>query len=257
MLAKRIIPCLDVRDGMVVKGVKFSNHRVAGEIAPLARKYAQEGADEIVLYDITASVEKRRVNSWWVREVAQHLDIPFSVAGGISNISDAGQILENGADKISINTPALLNPKLIDELAREFGSQCIVLGVDSWLDGADKRYHVYSHTGDENSSRRTNRYTLEWVTEAVNRGVGEVVINVMNRDGVRSGYDVAHLREVTQRVAVPVVASGGAGEIRHFERVFKDADVSAALAASIFHSGELIVNDLKKELASAGICVRL
>lgn len=257
MLAKRIIPCLDVRDGKVVKGVKFRDHVIAGDIVPLAVRYAGEGADELVLYDITASVESRVVGTDWVGDVARHLDIPFSVAGGIKSVADAGRVLEHGADKISVNTPALLNPDLIDELVEEFGSQCVVVGVDSFFDEADSMYHVYSHTGDTSASRRVNRKTLEWIEEVEGRGAGEIVVNVMNKDGVRSGYDLAHLKEVRSQSSIPVIASGGAGAMEHFEDVFKDCDVSGALAASVFHSGEIRITDLKKYLDGRGLCVRL
>lgn len=257
MLAKRIIPCLDVRNGKVVKGVQFRDHVIAGDIVPLAIRYADEGADELVLYDITASVEDRVVETDWVREVARQLDIPFSVAGGIKSIADAGRVLEHGADKISVNTPVLLNPGLVDELVREFGSQCIVVGVDSFYDRADKQYHVYSHTGDTSASRRVDRRTLEWISEVQDRGAGEIVVNVMNKDGVRSGYDLDHLAEVRSRTTLPVIASGGAGAMEHFSEVFDRCDVSGALAASVFHSGEIRISDLKSYLEGKGVCVRL
>ncbi|NND70247.1 MAG: imidazole glycerol phosphate synthase subunit HisF [Rhodothermales bacterium] len=257
MLAKRIIPCLDVREGKVVKGVKFKDHRIMGDIVPLALRYANEGADELVLYDITASIEERVVSSTWVRDVARQLDIPFSVAGGIKSVDDARHILENGADKISINTPALMNPDLINQLVDHFGSQCIVIGVDSFYDAVDGQYHVYSHTGDVTASRRASRRTLDWVTETVDRGAGEIVVNVMNNDGVRDGYDVPHLKTIRQTVSIPVIASGGAGRTDHFTEVFREADVSGALAASVFHSGEIAVHDLKSDLSREGICVRM
>lgn len=256
MLAKRIIPCLDVRDGKVVKGVQFKAHRIAGDIVALASRYAAEGADELVLYDIEASVKSTVVSSEWVRQVARELDIPFSVAGGIGSVYDAGDILENGADKISVNTPALLRPELIDELVNHFGSQCVVLGVDSFYDKGDGQYHVYSHTGRPDRAQRVSRQTEDWVAEASARGVGEVVLNVMNNDGVRKGYDIRHLAEVAQITRVPVIASGGAGSVEHFVDLFKTSEVSGALAASVFHSGEIQIQDLKSALDEEGICVR-
>ncbi len=257
MLAKRIIPCLDVRDGKVVKGVQFKDHMIAGDIVPLAVRYAHEGADELVLYDITASVEDRVVSTTWVKDVARELDIPFSVAGGIRSVKDAGLILENGADKISINTPALMRPQLVDELVNEFGSQCVVIGVDSFFDARDGQYHVFSHTGDVASSHRVDWTTDRWVEEVEQRGAGEIVVNVMNKDGVKTGYDIEHLREIRRGCSLPIIASGGAGAVDHFADVFELCDVSGALAASVFHSGAISIGDLKKELNDRGICVRL
>lgn len=195
MLAKRIIPCLDVRDGQVVKGVQFRNHEIIGDIVPLAKRYADEGADELVFYDITASSDGRVVDKSWVARVAEVIDIPFCVAGGIRSIDDAAKILSFGADKISINSPALADPTLITRLADRFGVQCIVVGIDTWFDDATGKYHVNQYTGDENRTRVTQWETLDWVQEVQQRGAGEIVLNMMNQDGVRNGYDLTQLKK--------------------------------------------------------------
>ena len=186
MLAKRIIPCLDVKDGMVVKGVKFRGHEVMGEIVPLARRYAAEGADELVFYDITASADGRVVDKRWIERVAEEIDIPFAVAGGIRSVEDAGRLLAYGADKISINSPALADPDLISRLADRYGVQCVVVGVDSWKDEATGECWVNQFTGDEKKTRITKWRTLDWIDEVQRRGAGEVVLNMMNQDGVRT-----------------------------------------------------------------------
>ena len=255
MLSRRIVPCLDVRDGRVVKGVRFRDHADMGGIVELAERYRDEGADELVFYDIGASPEGRRVDRGWVERVARVLDIPFCVAGGIRCIEDARDILHAGADKISINTPALERPALVGELADAFGSQCVVVGIDSLRD-ADGEWRVRSHTGDTASMRALARRTLDWVQEAQRLGAGEIVLNCMGSDGVRDGYDIEQLRAVRAVCEVPLVASGGAGEAAHFERVFGEADVDAALAASVFHSGALSIPKLKARLREAGIEVR-
>ena len=255
MLSRRIVPCLDVRDGRVVKGVRFRDHADMGGIVELAERYRDEGADELVFYDIGASPEGRRVDRDWVERVARVLDIPFCVAGGIRCIEDARDILHAGADKISINTPALERPALVGELADAFGSQCVVVGIDSLRD-ADGEWRVRSHTGDTASMRALPRRTLDWVQEAQRLGAGEIVLNCMGSDGVRDGYDIEQLRAVRAVCEVPLVASGGAGEAAHFERVFGEADVDAALAASVFHSGALSIPKLKARLREAGIEVR-
>ena len=255
MLSRRIVPCLDVRDGRVVKGVRFRDHADMGGIVELAERYRDEGADELVFYDIGASPEGRRVDRDWVERVARVLDIPFCVAGGIRCIEDARDILHAGADKISINTPALERPALVGELADAFGSQCVVVGIDSLRD-ADGEWRVRSHTGDTASMRALARRTLDWVQEAQRLGAGEIVLNCMGSDGVRDGYDIEQLRAVRAVCEVPLVASGGAGEAAHFERAFGEADVDAALAASVFHSGALSIPKLKARLREAGIEVR-
>lgn len=255
MLARRLIPCLDVRDGKVVKGVQFRDHRVMGDIVELAVRYREAGADELVFYDIAASPEGRSVDPAWVERVARVIDIPFCVAGGIRSVASAREVLHAGADKISVNTPALLDPELIDALVDAFGSQCVVVGIDS-LESAPGTYEVKQFTGDPDRMQDARRSTLAWVEEAQRRGAGELVLNCMNADGVKRGYDVDQLRAVRERCRVPLIASGGAGTMDHFRDVFEAADVDGALAASVFHSGEIPIPDLKRFLAGAGIAVR-
>ncbi len=256
MLAKRLIPCLDVRDGVVVKGVQFRNHEVIGDIVPLAKRYADEGADELVFYDITASSDGRVVDKSWVRRIADVIDIPFCVAGGIKSVDDAGRILELGADKISVNSPALARPDLINELNAAYGQQCVVIGIDSFFDVTTGQYQVYQYTGDESRSQKTRWLLLDWVQEVQARGAGEIVLNCMNQDGVRQGYDLAQLSLVREYCQVPLIASGGAGAISHFIDVFQQADVDGALAASVFHKGIIAISDLKAQLSAANIEVR-
>ena len=253
MPARRIIPCLDVKDGRVVKGVQFRDHRDAGDIVEQAMRYRDEGADEMVFYDITASVEGRSVDLAWVRKVAGIIDIPFAVAGGLRSRDEAAACLDSGADKISINSPALERPALIEELARDFGSQCVVLGVDSLE--ADGDYWVKQFTGSPDATRDTGRRTIDWVREACDRGAGEVVLNCMRRDGVRTGYDIAHTACVIDAVTVPVIASGGAGAPEHFREAF-DVGASGALAATVFHDRIIAIPELKEFLASCGIEMR-
>ncbi len=255
MLARRIIPCLDVRDGVVVKGVQFRDHKVVGDILELARRYSGEGADELVFYDITASGDGRVVDKGWIENVARVIDIPFCVAGGIRSVEDARRILNGGADKISINSPALERPGFITELAESFGTQCIVVGIDSRTED-DGAWRVYQYTGDERKTVQAKRDTVEWAREAQRLGAGEIVLNCMNRDGVRRGYDIAQLKAVRQAVSIPLIASGGAGEKAHFRDVFVQANVDGALAASVFHSGDLPVPDLKTYLIGEGVEIR-
>ncbi|WP_426577760.1 imidazole glycerol phosphate synthase subunit HisF [Xenorhabdus stockiae] len=257
MLAKRIIPCLDVRDGQVVKGVQFRNHEIIGDIVPLAQRYAQEGADELVFYDITASSDGRVVDKSWVAKVAEVINIPFCVAGGIKTVEDAGQILSFGADKISINSPALSDPSLINRLADRYGVQCIVIGIDTWFDEKSNSYQVYQFTGDEKRTTATTWQTLDWVREVQQRGAGEIVLNMMNQDGVRNGYDLAQLKQVRETCSVPLVASGGAGAPVHFLDAFKQANVDGALAASVFHKQIINIGELKQYLAEQGVEVRI
>lgn len=256
MLAKRIIPCLDVRDGQVVKGVQFRNHEVVGDIVPLAQRYAAEGADELVFYDITASSDERVVDKSWVARVAEVINIPFAVAGGIRSVDQAREILAMGADKISINTPALRDPELIDRMVDEFGQQCIVIGIDSFYNDQHGVYEVHQYTGDEARSGKTNWQTADWVAEVIKRGAGEIVLNCMNQDGVRNGYDVAQLAAIRQACSVPLIASGGAGEMSHFADVFNQAKVDGALAASVFHKGIIDINELKDYLRNQNITIR-
>lgn len=260
-VARRLVPCLDVRDGQVVKGVRFRDHRVMGGILELAARYRDEGADELVFYDITASPEGRSVDVAWVRQVSETIDIPFCVAGGIRSVEDAGRVLNQGADKISINTPALERPGLIDELVCAFGSQCVVVGVDSIANPVANEsdppiYTVRSHTGTPDAMRNPGRETLAWLREAVERGAGEIVLNCMSSDGTRAGFDTAQLSAARAILPIPLVASGGAGSIQHFIDVFHESDVDAALAATVFHSGDIPIPTLKTELAKAGIEVR-
>lgn len=255
MLAKRIIPCLDVRGGRVVKGVQFRNHVDVGGIIDLALRYRDQGADELVFYDITASTDQREVSPDWIAKVSRAIDIPFCVAGGISSVAAAGARLAAGADKISINSPALLRPDLINELSAAFGAQCIVAGIDSYE--KDGLYHVRSHTGDPDKMRQTGRLTLDWAKEVTERGAGEIVLNCMNQDGVRKGYDIDQLKAVRAICSVPLIASGGAGTIGHFEDVFTQAHVDGALAASVFHKSIMTIPELKADLKSAGIEIRL
>jgi cyclase len=256
MLAKRIIPCLDVKDGVVVKGIQFRNHEVMGDIVPLAKRYANEGADELVFYDITASSDARVVDKSWVSRVAEVIDIPFCVAGGIKSVDDAKRILEFGADKVSINSPALANPDLITELADRFGVQCIVVGIDSYFDAATGQYQVKQYTGDETRTRVTKWTTPDWVVEVQKRGAGEIVLNMMNQDGVRQGYDLTQLKLIRDLCKVPLIASGGAGEMVHFRDAFELADVDGALAASVFHKGIIPIPDLKAYLRNEGVQIR-
>ena len=253
MPAARIIPCLDVADGRVVKGVQFRDHRDVGDIVDHALRYRDEGADELVFYDITASADGRSLDLNWIRRISTVIDIPFSVAGGVRSRDQAAACLDAGADKVSINSPALERPALIDELARDFGSQCIVLGVDSFDAGGTHVVHQY--TGSPDKSRDTGLRTLDWVREATNRGAGEVVLNCMRKDGVRTGYDIAHTAEVIAAVTVPVIASGGAGAPEHFHDAFA-AGASGALAATVFHDRLIAIPELKEYLRSCGIEMR-
>jgi cyclase len=225
-----------------------------GDIIELATRYRDEGADELVFYDITASPQGRTVDRSWVNRVAAVLDIPFCVAGGIRSLADAESVLNLGADKISVNSPALEDPSLIDVLARRFGSQCVVIGIDSLA--ANGSYEVHQYTGDPSRSRWSRRGTLDWAREVQSRGAGEIVLNCMNQDGVQRGYDLAQLSAVRAVCSVPLIASGGAGEMSHFRDVFEQARVDGALAASVFHSGNIRIADLKSYLSDAGISIR-
>lgn len=255
MLKKRIIPCLDVRDGQVVKGAQFRNHEVVGDIIELAKRYSDAGADELVFYDITASSDKRNVDKKWIYEIAKNINIPFCVAGGIRTIADAETILANGADKISINSPALENPLLITEFAKRFGTQCVVVGIDSYA--TDGKYQVNQYTGDASKTVVTSRQMQEWAREVEDRGAGEIVLNCMNQDGVRKGYDIAQCQLLSSSVNLPIVASGGAGAMEHFAEVFKQTRVTGALAASVFHKQVIAINELKAYLAKQDIMVRV
>jgi cyclase len=256
MLSRRIIPFLDVRDGKVVKGVRFRDHVVMGEIADLALRYRDEGADELVFYDITASPEGRSVDRGWVEKVARVIDIPFCVAGGIRSVDEARAVLHAGADKISVNSPALERPALIDELAAAFGVQCVVVGVDSLRD-TDGEWRVRQYTGDPAKTQALARRTMDWIVEVQQRGAGEIVLNCMGSDGVRRGYDLDQLSLARAICHVPLIASGGAGVPEHFRDAFVEADVDGALAASVFHSGAIAIPELKRYLHEHGVPVRL
>ena len=254
MLTKRIIPCLDVKNGYVVKGIKFKNHEIVGSILDLASKYNEEGADELVFYDIGASTYDGIVSKEWVKQIAELINIPFCVAGGIKNLIEARDILNNGADKISINSPALANPNLIQELANEFGSQCVVVGIDSRY--TDNKYIVYSNTGDEKTIKNTQIETKAWIDQVQNLGAGEIVLNCMNKDGVRDGYDITQLNTMLKNCDVPLIASGGAGTKDHFKDVLTKTESSGALAASVFHKDLIKINELKDFLRKKSINIR-
>ncbi len=255
MLARRIIPCLDVRDGKVVKGVKFKDHVILGDILDLARRYRDAGADELVFYDITASAEGRTVSTQWIEDTAKVIDIPFCVAGGIRSVDDARRVLHSGADKVSINSPAIENPGLINALADEFGSQCVVIGIDSIEQDGD--YMIWKYTGSEKTAQSAGKKTLDWIREVQDRGAGEIVLNCMAADGTRAGYDIRQLQAARELCRVPLVASGGAGKPQDFLDAFNKARVDAALAAGIFHRGEVTIPELKSWLQKAGVEIRL
>ena len=254
MLTKRIIACLDVKDGRVVKGVQFRNHVDMGDILELSQRYADEGVDELVFYDITASSDGRVVDKSWVNQIARRINIPFCVAGGIRSVSDAKAILNDGADKISVNSPALENPQFITELAATFGTQCVVAGIDSRRE--NDQLQVYQYTGDASKTIKSKRKTVAWAQQVVALGAGEIVLNCMNNDGVRQGYDIAQLKAVKQAVSVPVIASGGAGDYQHFADLFQQTDIDGALAASVFHSGKIPIPELKAYLQAQSVEVR-
>jgi cyclase len=246
---------LDVLNGLVVKGVQFKNHKIVGDIIELASRYAQEGADELVFYDIGASVNDKLVSSDWISQVSKSIDIPFCVAGGINSVKSAEERLAAGADKISINSPAIQRPELINELTDSFGKQCVVIGIDTFQEG--NKYRVKSFTGDPNKTKETGKITKEWVEEVISRGAGEIVLNCMNKDGVKQGYDIEQLSNIREICTVPLIASGGAGTIQHFIDVFKKTNVDGALAASVFHKSLINIQNLKEELDNSNIEVRL
>jgi cyclase len=235
--------------------VRFRDHQVVGDILELATRYCREGADELVFYDITASPEGRPVEREWVRRAARVLDIPFCVAGGITSAEAAEAVLNAGADKVSINSPALSNPDLIDALAERFGSQCVVVGIDT--QETHEGLRAWQFSGNPERARDSGRDVLQWAREVQTRGAGEIVLNCMGSDGVRDGYDIERLRAVREICQVPLVASGGAGTLYHFTQAFEQGGVDAALAASVFHSGEIRIGELKQELRKSGIPVRL
>lgn len=251
MLAKRIIPCLDIKNGRTVKGTNFLQLRDAGDPVELAIRYCQEGADELVFLDITATVEKRKTLSELVNKIAHHINIPFTVGGGISSVQDVNLLLQNGADKISVNTSAFKTPQLLDQLAKEFGSQCIVLAIDTKKE-EDEEWYVYLNGG----RTRTEKKCIDWAKEAVERGVGEILLTSMNNDGTKNGYALDITKLLSTTLSVPVIASGGAGTMHHFSDVFNMACADAALAASIFHFKEISIPELKRYLQEQKITVR-
>ena len=255
MLTRRIIPCLDVRDGKVVKGVQFKNHKIVGSIVDLAKKYSIEGADELVFYDISASTEGKTVKKEWVSKISDVINIPFCVAGGIKSVGDAREILNLGADKVSINTPALENPNLINQLSKEFGSQCVVIGMD--IKTIDKQNYLFAKTGNESTAHSTGITALDWIETVQDLGAGEIVINSMNKDGMRNGYDIELLNKLSTVCTLPMIASGGAGNKEDFVNVFKETSVDGALAASIFHSGEYTISHIKSSLKNKKINIRI
>jgi cyclase len=254
VLTKRIIPCLDVKNGLVVKGIQFKDHEIVGSILDLAQKYSNEGADELVFYDIGASTCDGIVSKQWVNMIAEVINIPFCVAGGIKTINDAREILNSGADKISINSPAIQKPGLIKELADEFGSQCVVVGIDSKTVG--DKYIVFSHTGDEKTITNTELETKNWIDTVQELGAGEIVLNCMNQDGVRCGYDISQLNTMLRNCDIPLIASGGAGTKNHFKDVLYKTESSGALAASVFHKNIINIYELKDFLQKESIYIR-
>jgi cyclase len=251
MLTKRIIPCLDVKDGQTVKGINFVNLRQAGDPVELGQVYADQGADELVFLDITATVEQRRIFQDLVKRIARNLNIPFTVGGGIHTEDDVSRLLEAGADKITINTAAVKKPELIDRLAGRFGSQCIVVAIDT--KNVEDQWLVYVNGG----RTPTERITMDWADEVVQRGAGEILLTSMNHDGTKDGYALDITRKISQRVTVPVIASGGAGVNLHFLEVLTTGQADAALAASVFHFGEISIPELKKYLINNQVAVRL
>ncbi len=255
MLAK-IIACLDVKHGKVVKGTQFRDHETMGDILELAARYNEEGADEIVIYDIAASAENSVVDKSWIKQVAEIIDVPLCVAGGIKSVEDAQMVLDNGAQKISINSPALANPALITELSRTFGRDKVVIGIDSYFDEKRNDYFVYTLTGDESKTNETEWRTLDWVQKVEELGAGEIVLNMMNQDGVRSGYDLEQLKKVKAVCQLPLVASGGAGAKEHFLAAYKEVGVEGTLGASAFHKKIVHIGELKQYLKENGVEIR-
>lgn len=251
MLTKRIIPCLDIKDGRTVKGTNFVNLRDAGDPVELGALYAQQGADELVFLDITATNERRKTLSELVNRIAHHINIPFTVGGGISSVEDVQVLLQNGADKISVNTAAFKRPELIKELAREFGSQCVVLAIDTRLE-ADGEWYVYLNGGRV----KTEVTCFDWARQGVDLGAGEILLTSMNHDGTKQGFALDITRRLAEALPVPVIASGGGGSMQHFVDVFEQGKADAALAASIFHFKEISIPELKGYLQGKQIAIR-
>lgn len=252
MLTKRIIPCLDIRDGRTVKGINFENIRDAGDPVELGKLYAHQGADELVFLDITATIEKRKTLSVLVNRIAHHINIPFTVGGGISSVEDVSVLLQNGADKISVNSSAYKNPSLLNDLSREFGSQCVVLAIDTKQE-QDGEWYVYLNGGRV----KTNSHCFTWAKEAVERGAGEILLTSMNHDGTKQGFAIDITRQLAENLPVPIIASGGGGAVEHFTDIFNKGKADAALAASIFHFKEIGIPELKRYLQDEGIVMRL
>jgi cyclase len=251
MITKRIIPCLDIKDGRTVKGINFENIKDAGDPVELAIEYAKQGADELVFLDITATIEKRKTLSELVTRIAKHINIPFTVGGGISSVEDVSILLNSGADKISVNTSAVKNPQLIKELANQFGSQCVVLAIDTKFEDNDWYVHL-------NGGRvKTDLKTIDWAKEAVALGAGEILLTSMNNDGTKDGFAIDITKQISEAVNVPVIASGGAGTMQHFKEIFESGKADAALAASVFHYKEIAIPELKRFLKSNQIEIRL
>ena len=252
MLTKRIIPCLDIKDGRTVKGINFENIRDAGDPVELAMLYSAQGADELVFLDITATVEKRKTLIELVKRIAANINIPFTVGGGISTVEDVAVLLQHGADKVSINTAAFKNPALIEALSNRFGSQCVVLAIDTKKE-ADGEWYVYLNGG----RLKTDTRTIDWATQAVALGAGEILLTSMNNDGTKAGFAVDITLLLSSTLSVPVIASGGAGTMDHFEEIFEKGKADAALAASIFHYKEIAIPELKQFLSTKNISIRL
>lgn len=252
MLTKRIIPCLDIKDGRTVKGTNFVNLRDAGDPVELGALYAQQGADELVFLDITATVEKRKTLSELANRISHHINIPFTVGGGISSVEDVSVLLQNGADKISVNTAAYKRPELINELSKEFGSQCVVLAIDTKKE-EDGEWYVYLNGG----RTKTDTRCVDWAKQVVDLGAGEILLTSMNHDGTKQGFALDITRTLSTQLPVPVIASGGGGTMEHFVSVFQAGAADAALAASIFHFKEIDIPDLKAYLKQQNIAVRL
>jgi cyclase len=250
MITKRIIPCLDIKDGRTVKGINFENIKDAGDPVELAIEYAKQGADELVFLDITATNEKRKTLSELVTRIAKHISIPFTVGGGISSIEDVSVLLNAGADKISVNTSAVKNPQLIKELANQFGSQCVVLAIDTKFE--NNEWYVYLNGGRV----KTDLKTIDWAKQAVALGAGEILLTSMNNDGTKDGFAIDITKQISESVNVPVIASGGAGNMRHFKEIFENGKADAALAASVFHFKEIAIPDLKNYLKEHKIEIR-
>ena len=250
MTTKRIIACLDIADGMVVKGVKFQNHEVIGSITEMAKKYSDNGIDELVLYDIKASADEKTINYKWIEKVAKLINIPFCVAGGINSLQKVETILKSGCDKVSINSPAINNPDLINKIADKFGSSTLVIGIDT------KDGFIYKNTGDNTKTQEINISALNWAKQVWQRGAGEIVINSISHDGIKTGYDIQLLNQICKDVNLPIIASGGAGNMQHFLQAFTDTNISGALAASVFHKNEISIKQLKNYLNDNNINVR-